>query len=307
MIEIHPTPTVEYCHWKWWHVPWKFQTIKWTTSLIPFRYSLNLTWFHCSFDVVKFDLVKFWCKVCKIQTKFHASECTANQFLYKFIRRIRLDYTDIDRYIIFFIYINLYVHRYKFNISDAGASFEGGWGAVAPQGKRKKKKRKKKRKKERKKREKRKKGTMNNVKFLHIKCRFFQIFNSPVALENKKKLGPPKKKLKWRHWSDDDFKNKEYFKIWMTKPGVSSPSSIITYQFMSLSEIESNSNPIIYMRTIVAITALGYRINLIKRIRSLDLATDELHNIPFINGQLSIIRIIFNNLIAYGRLCARLR
>ena len=67
----------------------------------------------------------------------------------------------------------------------------GGWGAVAPpQGKRKKEKKEKKRKKKRKKRkkrekrEKRKKGTMNSVKLLHIKCCFFQFFNSPVALNN---------------------------------------------------------------------------------------------------------------------------
>ena len=39
---------------------------------------------------------------------------------------------------------------------------------------------------------------MNNVKLLHIKCCFFQFFNSPVALKNKKKIWPPKKKLKWR-------------------------------------------------------------------------------------------------------------
>ena len=64
-----------------------------------------------------------------------------------------------------------------------------GLGVVAPpplQGKRKKKKKKEKKekreKKEKKKKE-RKKGTMNNVKLLHIKCCFFQFFNSPVALK----------------------------------------------------------------------------------------------------------------------------
>ena len=31
---------------------------------------------------------------------------------------------------------------------------------------------------------------MNNVKLLHIKCCFYQIFNSPVALKNKK-MSPP--------------------------------------------------------------------------------------------------------------------
>ena len=87
--------------------------------------------------------------------------------------------------------------------SATGASFEGGWGAVAPfPGKRKKKKRKKKRKKEKrekkkKKKKERKKGTMNNVKLLHIKCCFFQFFNSQVALKNLKKLPPPRKS-----WND---------------------------------------------------------------------------------------------------------
>ena len=38
---------------------------------------------------------------------------------------------------------------------------------------------------------------MNNFKLLHIKCCFFQIFNSLVALKNEKKFGPAKKKLKW--------------------------------------------------------------------------------------------------------------
>ena len=69
----------------------------------------------------------------------------------------------------------------------AGASFEGGWGAIAPKGKRKKEKREKRKKKER------KKGTTNNVKLLHIKCCFFQFFNSPVALKNKKNVGPQEK------------------------------------------------------------------------------------------------------------------
>jgi hypothetical protein len=72
------------------------------------------------------------------------------------------------------------------------ASFEGGWGR-RPQGKRKKKEKEKKKEK---KEEKRKKEAnyMNNVKLLHIKCCFFQFFNSPVALE--KKFVCPKKKLK---------------------------------------------------------------------------------------------------------------
>ena len=58
----------------------------------------------------------------------------------------------------------------------------GGAGGRRPQGKRKKEKKEIKKKKEKnkrkneKKREKRKKGTMNNVKLLHIKCCFFPIF-----------------------------------------------------------------------------------------------------------------------------------
>ena len=67
----------------------------------------------------------------------------------------------------------------------------GGWGAVAPPPKekekrkkeRKKEKKEKKRKKEETKKE-RKKGTMNNVKLLHIKCCFFQFFNSLVVSKN---------------------------------------------------------------------------------------------------------------------------
>ena len=74
----------------------------------------------------------------------------------------------------------------------------GGLGAVAPPPSRKKKKRKKERKKEKKKKKKKKKkkekkGTMSNFKLLHIKCCFFQFFNSPVALKNKKNVGPPRK------------------------------------------------------------------------------------------------------------------
>ena len=79
-----------------------------------------------------------------------------------------------------------------------------GLGAVAPpKEKRKKEKRTKKEKKEKKrekKKEKEKKETINYVKLLHIKCCFFQFFNSPVAMKNLKNFWPPKKKLKWRHW-----------------------------------------------------------------------------------------------------------
>ena len=70
----------------------------------------------------------------------------------------------------------------------------GAGGAVAPKEKEKKKEKKEKREKKKKKKE-RKKGTMNNVKLL-LKCCFFQFFNSPVALKNLKKFGPPTKKLK---------------------------------------------------------------------------------------------------------------
>ena len=54
------------------------------------------------------------------------------------------------------------------------ASFEWGWGSFPPPGKRKKER--KRQKKEKKEKKERKKGTMNNVKLLHIKCCFFPIF-----------------------------------------------------------------------------------------------------------------------------------
>ena len=61
-----------------------------------------------------------------------------------------------------------------------GASFEGagGWGPCPlppPRGERRKEKKKEEKEKKKKKKE-RKKGTMNNVKLLHIKCCFFPIF-----------------------------------------------------------------------------------------------------------------------------------
>ena len=73
----------------------------------------------------------------------------------------------------------------------------GAGGAVAPppprEKKKEKKKKRKKREKKKKKKKKRKKGTINNVKLLHIKCCFFQFFNSPVALKNIKKIAPQEK------------------------------------------------------------------------------------------------------------------
>ena len=75
-------------------------------------------------------------------------------------------------------------------------SFGGLGGSRPPKEKEKKKERKKKETRERKEK-KRKKGTMNSVKLLHIKCCFFQFFNSPVALKNKKNFGPPRKS-----WND---------------------------------------------------------------------------------------------------------
>ena len=80
-----------------------------------------------------------------------------------------------------------------------GASFEGAGRAVAPpQGKEKNRKKERKRKKKEKIKEKkkkeRKKGTVNNVQLIHIKCCFFQFFNSPVPLKNNKKNLPPQEK-----------------------------------------------------------------------------------------------------------------
>ena len=103
----------------------------------------------------------------------------------------------------FFIYLLFFRFSLFCRTPQTGASFEGDWGAVAPpppQGKWKKEKRKKKeRKKEKKRRKKeRKKGTMNNVKVLHIKCCFSNF--SKVGWHWKiKKLFAPKKKLKWRY------------------------------------------------------------------------------------------------------------
>ena len=75
----------------------------------------------------------------------------------------------------------------------AEASLGLGGRPPLPQGKRKKKKWKKKKKK-RKKRKKvgkkeKKKGTMNNVKWLHIKCCFFSILSGGIENKNKN-FGP---------------------------------------------------------------------------------------------------------------------
>ena len=77
----------------------------------------------------------------------------------------------------------------------------GGAGGAGrpPKEKEKKKKRKKKKKKEKKreKKRKRKKGTMNDVKLLHIKCCFFPIFQWSGGIKKSKIFfAPPKKKLK---------------------------------------------------------------------------------------------------------------
>ena len=62
--------------------------------------------------------------------------------------------------------------------AEAGASFEGGWGASPPR------------------KNKKEKGTMKNVKSLHIKSCFFQFFfNSQVALKNLNNFAPPLEKV----------------------------------------------------------------------------------------------------------------
>ena len=79
---------------------------------------------------------------------------------------------------------------------NQGRHLEGLGGRRPPKEKEKKKKKKEKRKKEKKrKKRKKKEGNMNNVKLLHIKCCFFQFFNSPVALKNLKKFWPPQEKV----------------------------------------------------------------------------------------------------------------
>ena len=89
------------------------------------------------------------------------------------------------------------IQQFAHVVLVSGASFEGGWGGRRPPPTKKKEKKKKKKEKKEKRREKRerkkerKKGTMNNVKLLHIKCCFFQFFNSLVVLKNLKKIWPP--------------------------------------------------------------------------------------------------------------------
>ena len=87
-------------------------------------------------------------------------------------------------------------------VRSQGRHLRGAGGPSPPppiEGKRKKKKRKKKQKKrekrekKKKKKKERKKGTMNNVKLLHIKCCFFQFFNSRAALKIKKNFVPQEK------------------------------------------------------------------------------------------------------------------
>ena len=57
-------------------------------------------------------------------------------------------------------------------IQQSWASFEGGWGAVAPSKEKEKKEKKRKKRKKEEKRKKKMKGTMNNVKLLGL---FFPI------------------------------------------------------------------------------------------------------------------------------------
>ena len=83
------------------------------------------------------------------------------------------------------------------HILKQGRHLRGAGGPSPPKEKKKekKKKKKKKKRKKRKKKKERKKGTMYNDKLLHIKCCFFQFFNSPVALKNLKKFWPPQEKV----------------------------------------------------------------------------------------------------------------
>ena len=65
-----------------------------------------------------------------------------------------------------------------------------GLGAVAP-----KENKKKEKKEEREKKKEGRKGTVNNVKLLHIKWCFLKFFNSPVALKNNNKNLAPHEKI----------------------------------------------------------------------------------------------------------------
>ena len=97
--------------------------------------------------------------------------------------------------------VKLKIPLYKLNNQSLilEASFEGlGSRRPSPREKKKKKRKKKEKREKREKRKKRKKGTKNIVKLLHIKCCYFQFFNSPGPLEFFLNCPLPKKKLKWR-------------------------------------------------------------------------------------------------------------
>ena len=91
-------------------------------------------------------------------------------------------------------------YSYFSGLENPGASFEGAGGRRTPPPPPRKKKKKKKDRKKREKRKKKKKKKKERrelwitVKLLHKKCCFSWFFNSPVALENKKKILPPQEK-----------------------------------------------------------------------------------------------------------------
>ena len=91
--------------------------------------------------------------------------------------------------------------------SFQGRHLRGAGGRHPPSRKKKKRKKEEEKKKEKKekKEKKRKKGTMNNVKLLHIKGKGLFFSNFSIVRWHWKKNCPPKKKLKWRpclfHWA----------------------------------------------------------------------------------------------------------
>ena len=92
-------------------------------------------------------------------------------------------------------------HNFKQSTYIRGVIW-GGLGDRRSQGKRKKNKERKKKKKreKRKKRKKERRELLKTSNYYIWSAVFFQFFNSLMALKNKKKFWPPKKKLKWRYW-----------------------------------------------------------------------------------------------------------
>ena len=87
-------------------------------------------------------------------------------------------------------------HR-RNRLPSQGRHLREAGGDVAPRKEKEKKKKERKKRKKRKKKERKKEGNYKKRQITSYKVLFFfKFFNCPVALKNKKKIWPPKKKLK---------------------------------------------------------------------------------------------------------------